>query len=94
MTFTNTIVLKNSSGTLEVFVIGSDHQVYHRWQKPSEPDGWAPWNNLGGSMASLVGAQNADGRLELFGTGTNGALWHNWQKPTSGWSGWASLGNP
>ena len=97
MNFTQSIVLKNAgAGRLEVFVLGTDHKIYHRWQDPSAPSGWAPWANIGGSLNTLLGAQNSSGTLELFGQGTDNALWHAWQDSTapSGWHAWASLGNP
>jgi hypothetical protein len=98
MTFTNMVVLKNAgaNGPLEVFVLGTDHKVYHRWQSSTGPGGWAPWANIGGSLKTLLGAQNSDGHLEVFGTGTDNALWHSWQDPQGpgGWHAWQSLGNP
>ena len=96
--FTDIVVLRNAGtpGALEVFVLGTDHKVYHRWQSPSGPGGWAPWASIGGSLKTLLGAQNTNGRLEVFGRGTNDQLWHSWQDPTGsgGWHAWESLGNP
>lgn len=98
MNFTQSIVLRNAgpNGPLEVFVLGTDHNVYHRWQDPNGPGGWAKWMNIGGPVVTLFGTQNADGSLEIFGQGTNHALWHTWQNPDApgGWNAWESLGNP
>ena len=90
---------ENADGRLEVFVIGSDNALWHKWQ--SAPGGtWGTWFSLG--KPSVANAffvpfvrENVDGRLEVFTVGTDGSLWHLWQAtPNGGWSTWASLGNP
>jgi hypothetical protein len=86
----------NQDGRLEVFSIGSDSGLWHKWQVVPN-GGWSGWASLGGSLdqnhAPAVG-MNADGRLEVFAVSA-GKLWHSWQLvPNGGWSGWASLGGP
>jgi hypothetical protein len=86
----------NKDGRLEVFSIGSDSSLWHKWQLA--PSGsWSGWASFGGTLdqnfAPAVG-KNADGRLEVFAVSA-GKLWHVWQlAPNGGWSGWASLGGP
>ena len=75
-----------------LFVRGSDHAVWHKWQTAPN-NGWSGWASLGGWIDMLDVGRNADGRLELFVRGADHAVWHNWQTaPNNGWSGWASLG--
>ena len=77
---------------MEIFVIGSDHALWHMWQTAPN-NGWSGWASLGGWIDRLASGQNADGRLEIFARGADGAVWHMWQTaPSNGWSGWASLG--
>src|SRR5260370_665855 len=39
---------KNADGHIEVFCVGADGAVRHRWQKAPSGD-WASWSRLGGS---------------------------------------------
>ena len=86
----------------EVFVVRSDHSVWHR-RRPPEGTSWTDWAPLGrpggpnaGTLGPLAVAANSNGgRLELFTTDTDGKVQHCWQKqPGSSWSGWKSLGRP
>jgi len=90
----------SADGRLELFLVGSDEALYHRWQT-APSNGWSGWSPMGTPKPGLgvptipALAPSADGRLELFIQGTDGALWHQWQTaPSNGWSGWSSLGSP
>lgn len=84
-----------SMGRLEVFALGDDASVHHRWQaQPNYPfDGWA---SLGGPLASApVVGTNQDGRLEVVAIGEDGALYHRWQTDPGRWAeDWESMGSP
>jgi hypothetical protein len=85
-------VVKNLDGTLEVFVSGSDGNVYYSSQ--SKPGGdWVGWNNLKGTgITNLQVAINADGSLNLFGIGSHGDVWNTSQVAPGFWSGtWNEL---
>jgi hypothetical protein len=88
-------VMRNADGRMEVFIIGSDHALWHKWQVALN-SGWSEWESLGGNLFSEpVVAMNADGRLEVFAVAANRALMHRWQvAPNSGWSEWHSLDGP
>jgi hypothetical protein len=90
-------------GGLEVFVVGNDGTLQHRWQAP----GWQSWAGLGrpknGALGGFFGrvnvvgtptaASNQDARVEVFARGTDGAIWHRWMDGTFNWpTGWALLG--
>ncbi len=58
---------------LDVFGVGTDHAVWHRWWDGSN---WGGWESLGGSVISPVSATSwAANRLDLFVLGTNSALY-------------------
>ena len=91
----SSFVVCNSDGRLEVFGVGGDRAVWHKWQTAPHAGPWSGWASLGGVVTSdPVSVDNSDGRLELFARGTDNALWHMWQTaPHAGpWSGWSSLG--
>jgi acylphosphatase len=92
-------VANNQDGRLEIFGVGSDHQLHHIWQT-SPNNGWSGWASLGAPGPGIqIGdprvVRNADGRLEVFLLAGDQKIWHIWQTaPNNGWSGWASLGGP
>jgi ABC-type taurine transport system substrate-binding protein len=67
------------SDRLDVFVLGTDRQLYHKWWGP----GWGPsltgYEAMGGVCTSIpqvvAWGQN---RLDVFLTGTDSALYHKW----------------
>lgn len=89
----------NLDGRLEVFSIGDDHNVWHRWEATVN-DGWnANWVSLskpsGTNAKSISVGRNQDGRLEVFAPGADNVLYHIWQvSPGGGWSTWQSMGKP
>jgi hypothetical protein len=91
------VVARNADGRLELFVVGGNGAVWHRWQ--TTPNGkWSSWKSMGsqaGGFADLGVGRNADGRLEVFATLQNGTdLWHVWQTaPNGNWSSWKSMGS-
>jgi hypothetical protein len=93
-------VASNLDGRLELFIVGADSALWHRWQTAPN-NGWSDWSSLDApSGVELVHlpptlAPNADGRLELFIIGSDGTLWHLWQTtPNNGWSSWETMGSP
>jgi hypothetical protein len=65
---------------LDVFVIGTDSALYHKWWNGSA---WGPsltgYENMGGVCTSRprVTAWGPN-RLDVFVTGTDSALYHKW----------------
>jgi hypothetical protein len=80
-------------GRLEVFALGTDGAIVHRWQ-PEPNHAFVGWSSLGGMLASApVVAASADGRLEIFAIGADAAVHHRWQEGGGHWNdGWESLG--
>jgi hypothetical protein len=75
------------SGRLDVFVRGTDNEVWHKWY-----DGrWSWWEPLGGvTLDDPAVVSWGAGRLDLFVRGTDNQLWHKWYDGR--WSGWEPLG--
>src|SRR5579875_308561 len=77
------VVARNADGRIEVFAVGSDTQLYHKWEYDSNGD-WSSWVSLGGSWPGQPAiGMNTDGRLEIFIVGNQGqsgaTLFHAWQ---------------
>ena len=59
------MVALNWEGREEVFVRGTDNQLYHKWQ--GNDGSWSSWYSLGGTLAGdpAVG-KTYDGRIEVY----------------------------
>jgi hypothetical protein len=88
------VVTKDQNGAMEVFIVGSNQNLYHNYQSSGS---WVGWVSLGGTFAQnirpCVGA-NADGRLEIFLNLVNGTMDTSWETSVNGnaWYSWFSLG--
>lgn len=93
------VVAENLEGGLELFMVGLNYDLFHRWQTITEIGNTAVWVNdwvsLGGpAFSDPVVARNADGRLEVFVINDKNYLIHRWQDypdDSSQWSNWESL---
>ena len=77
------------SNRLDVFAVGSDAQMYHRWFDGGQWNGWEAQKGVFQSSPASV-SWGAD-RLDVFGRGADGALWHEWWDGAR-WNGWEPLG--
>jgi Tfp pilus assembly protein FimT len=95
---TDPVVIANSDGRLQAFVIGSNNALYYKTQTSADSSTWSSsWMSLGGGIkadTSPAVARNDDGRLQVFVVGTNNQLYYRTQTSggSSTWSGWTSLG--
>ncbi len=88
-----------TNNRIDIFGIGSDHQLYHNywsgsgwltpWQQLSPPSGVTP---AGGPGASANLAQ--PNRLDDYIIGTDGNCYHQYWTPSTGWAAWQNLGHP
>ncbi|MBW4528602.1 MAG: hypothetical protein KME18_26110 [Phormidium tanganyikae FI6-MK23] len=62
----------NQDGCPEMFVIGEDGAVWHRWTDATGT--WGSWASLGGKWKQLAVATNKDGQLELFAIGMDDTI--------------------
>jgi hypothetical protein len=92
-------VAPNFAGRLELFVTESNGRaIWHRWQRPGAPDGWAPWASLGAPdndsqpTTPLLG-RSADGDVLLFTVTTTKEVRFRRKPPTadSGWTPWVRV---
>ena len=86
-----------ADGRLDVFAIGEDNKLRHKWYVQGQ--GWSkgPWERLGApSGRTLTSDPSAvswgDGRIDVFARASDSALWHRWYIRGRGWSGWEKLG--
>jgi hypothetical protein len=96
---TDLAIAMNNDGRLQVFVVGTNNQLYYKTQSAPNSDTWSTaWTSLGGGIkadTSPAVARNNDGRLQVFVVGTNNQLYYKTQSaPNSDtWStAWTSLG--
>jgi hypothetical protein len=96
---TSPAVARNNDGRLQVFVVGTNNQLYYKTQSAPNSDTWSTaWTSLGGGLRANtdpIGIANNDGRLQVFVVGTNNQLYYKTQSSpnSSTWSlAWTSLG--
>src|SRR5262249_4208169 len=89
---------------MEVFALGSDHEVYYRYQWSTTSNLWSGWWHLGGWYSvpgsrepagyaqSITVANEQDGRVDLFILGTNNAVYYAKQLSDVVWTSWTNLG--
>ena len=90
----NPVAAVNSDGRVQVFVRGSDQNIYTRRQISPGSTNWEAWSGLGGSASSAPAViRNADGRMQLFVRGPSGNLRSRQQASAGGsWNAWINLG--
>lgn len=75
---------------MEVFAVGTNGFIYHKWQTSPGGGAWSDWSMFDGNtfLSGAGVAKNADGRLELFGVSSvNHGMWHTWQvTPGGAWN--------
>jgi hypothetical protein len=83
------VIGQNADSRLEVFYVGTNNDLYHRWQLTPNGLIWSAETRFPSDSAQQIAVgRNADGRLEIFYVGTNNDLYHNWQvAPNGGWAG-------
>ena len=77
-------------GVLELFLVGPDRQIYHRWQNGLRGP-WRSWAFMKGESdgKSVAVGRYPDGVFELFLIGTDDQIYHRWQNGLRGpWSSW------
>jgi len=85
------LAVRNHDGRLELFAIGSNGALYHRWET-SPGGGWSGWHSLGGDSTSFFPSNDADGSIVVFARGIKGPLYRIDQKsPDGSWGSWVSM---
>ena len=80
------------SGPLELFVRGSNGQLYHATRGAAASGTWSAWESLGGGMTGVaaVGSAPGDGQLVAVVRAPNGTLYQRVGR-TGAWSPWQKL---
>jgi hypothetical protein len=79
----------SSQASIEVFVRGTDDQLYFKTWNGST---WSEFTPLGGVLTSDPTAVSwENGRIDVFVRGTDNGLWHKWFA-NGAWSEWEPLG--
>ena len=78
---------------LDVFAVGTDHAMWHRWWNGNA---WGGWESLGGALTSRPSAVVwGSNRLDIFALGTDLAVYHKWWDGAN-WgpsaAGWEKMG--
>jgi hypothetical protein len=73
---------------LDIFALGGDNAVWHKWW---DGNAWGGWESLFGLLtsppASVAWGPN---RLDIFALGGDNAVWHKWWDGNA-WGGWETL---
>jgi hypothetical protein len=88
-------MIKNADGTLGVFGVRRDGNLYYSAQTAPGSYNWTGWTAVGsGTVNGIPGTVlNATGRVEAFEWGSDNALWRSTQLTPGGmWSGWTTFG--
>ena len=98
------VVGRHQDGSLEIFGMGSDAQLWHILQNPPPQGGWSAWAGIatppgGVQIVGPIAVGGNDEFLsgsEIFGIGSDAQLWSIVQNPASpnGWSAWAGIATP
>ena len=83
-------LVSGPDGRMELFYIGTNDAIYHRWQAVPN-GGWTGETRFGGMAKSLSAVRWGDGHIELFYAGTNNHIYHRWWDGR-GWTGEVELG--
>ena len=80
----------DSSGTLHLFVVGSNGQIFDKSLAPGVV--WSTsWDSPGGAASNQVAITAQGPNIAIMVSGTNGAIWYN-TLSGSVWQGWTGLG--
>ena len=61
---------------LDVFVIGTNSRLYHKWWNGSR---WSDWENLGGTLIAAPSAVSwGPNRIDTFALGTSSRLYRRY----------------
>ena len=86
------IAATNSDGTVQLFTVGADHNVYSTWYTNGA---WSGWTNLGcapGGVHAIAIAHTSTGQLQLFGIGDDNNIYDCYQNTINIYGSWSSWG--
>ena len=82
-------VCSRKAGRLDVFGIGTDRALYHKFWNGNR---WSEWEGLGGELTAKPAAVSwGPNRIDVFGRAIDNSLYHKWWDG-SRWHDWEGLG--
>ena len=76
----------NADGRPEIFAIGADGNLYHRWRLSLATPDWSEWTlNANGRFSQVIARRSATGRLYLFGLDAGQLVIRAQSGPNGGW---------
>jgi hypothetical protein len=91
--------IRDGSGNMDVFIVGTNNAVYYQSQSPG--GAWGGWAGLDGvNVTSISTSLDANGNLDVFAdysvyvtaTAVVRPVYYRSQSPGGAWSGWNNLG--
>ncbi|MFD3549791.1 hypothetical protein ACFWUW_30130 [Streptomyces sp. NPDC058655] len=77
-------------GTVQEFVVGTDHAVWTNWKRPS--GSWNGWMSLGGWVQSRIDVdprqENSKVHITITAIGADGKVWFRQRQHTGTWTPW------
>lgn len=87
------VVSQNSDGRLEIFGIGENNDLIHKWELSANSNQWSAWASLGGQIDQLEVVRNSVDGLQVFARWKDHSVRYVRQGTPGGtWSAWNSLG--
>jgi hypothetical protein len=90
--------VSRSENKLDVFVVGTDQQVYTAAWEPGFTDWWHGWWTINGGVAApgahVTAVSRSTDKLDIFVVGTDGGVYTAAWEPdfSDGWHGWWRIG--
>lgn len=87
------VVTNNADGRVELFALGGDRAIYHRWQTAPNGSTWSGWAWEGGAnLVDFDVVLTQDGRLQVFALGSDGAVLEKHQVCANcSFGGWSTV---
>lgn len=84
----------DTDGTIGVFALGTDGQVWSSQEMMPGGSSWLPWTSIGaGTMISPPAVVGGDDGFWVFAIGADHQVYRNWRRNRdSAWTGWGSIG--
>jgi hypothetical protein len=87
------VVLKNADGRLEVFMVGANKALYHKYQTAVNGS-WSGWFSMGGTIKKgIAGLVDYQGLIHIFAVDDATTKVFHIRQQSTGWTPWVELGS-
>lgn len=88
-TYDSPSIIARADGHLNVFIRGTNNQLYHKFWSVA---GWSGWVSLGGNILSGPAASFRDSdHIDVFARGNDNTVHHIYWSSANDWGAWESL---